>query len=172
MAQKELKNNEVGELVKFLTFFVGKEIYGIPVEKVKEAVEYTKVFKIPRCGTYIRGVINLRGDVIPVIDLGMRFYEQPLDITINSSIIFVEMMTRTGLSLIGVMIDQVDSVLDISEKEMSQVPDFGIKIRPDFIKKIGKSEEDFIILLDINAILNIDELAEIDFNDDVDENVQ
>jgi purine-binding chemotaxis protein CheW len=146
-------------IVQYLTFFLGKEVYGIAVEQVKEVIEYHQVYKTPRVPPYIRGVINLRGDILPVIDLSYLFYNRKSEIIPSTGIIFIECKTGNELTIVGIIIDSVESVIDIYKNNIEPALSFGEKIRSDYIDGIGKIDDRFIIILNIRMVLNIDELS-------------
>ncbi len=150
------------ESLKYLTFKAGNETFGIPVTKVREVIEYCTVFVIPRVPDHIAGVINLRGDVIPVIDLIYRFYGFRSEKTILTSIVFIEVEHNDKIVEIGIIIDEISSVVDISQNDIGSIPDFAVKIKADYIQNIGKVRDDFIILLDIDRVLDIKELSRIE----------
>jgi len=154
--------NSKDDYIQYLTFALGNEIYGFPVNSVKEVVEYGRVFNVPRVPDYIQGVINLRGEVVPVINLSFRFYGSKSSITIFSSIIFVEIDHKGSIMLIGVVIDEVKAVTDIKQSEIVDTPDFGTKIRSDFIEKVGKTDGEFVILLNIDKVIDLDELSDFE----------
>jgi purine-binding chemotaxis protein CheW len=147
--------------VKYLTFKVGNETFGIPVKKVREVIEYCTIYVIPSVPDYIAGVINLRGDVIPVIDLTSRFYGFKCSKTILTSIVFIEVDYNDRIVELGIIIDEIRSVVDIYENELDSIPDFAVKIKSDYIQNIGKVKDDFVILLDIDRVLDINELSRI-----------
>lgn len=153
-----------GEYTQFLTFDVGCETYGIEVSNVKEAIEFDRVFKIAKVPDCIRGVVNLRGEVIPVVDLSSRFYGHMSEVTINTGIVFVEVFYNNVKIIIGAIIDEVRAVLNIYNSNIESIPEFGAKIRPEFIKDIGKVNDEFIILLNIDTVFNVDELSSLDEN--------
>jgi purine-binding chemotaxis protein CheW len=145
--------------LQYLTFFLGNQVYGFPVEIVKEVIEYSRTFIIPKTPDYIKGVINLRGEVLPVIDLSVLFYNKISEITNTTSIIFIEMKYKNEILLVGVIIDAVEAVVDIDEDNISIAPDYSTKIKSEFIKGVGKVDEKFIILLNIDKILDVDVLS-------------
>ena len=149
-------------LILHLTFQLGNDLFGINVNSVKEVMEYKRVFKTPGVPDYIRGVINLRGEVVPVIDLSSRFYNSRSSITDSTGIVVVEIPCDNELVPIGVMIDSVRAVAGIPENDIEAAPEIGSRIRNDFIIGIGKLNNQFIILLNIDNVLNIDELSNID----------
>jgi len=146
---------------QYLTFGLGNDIYGLNVNNIKEIIEIDKIFKIPRTPEYIRGVINLRGEVVPVIDLSSRFYGYCSEISILSNIVIIEKKYKNNLILISMIIDKVEAVIDIKKKNIEPIPEFGLKIRTDFISKVANVNENFIILLNIDNVLNIEELSKL-----------
>ena len=155
---------------KYLIFLIGSELYGIDIKDIREVIEYNQlnnITRIPMVPEYIRGVINLRGEVLPVIDLSSRFYNQKNDITKRTCIIIFEIKDVDEKMLIGGMIDAVSAVIDISQDEIDPTPEFGAKIRSDFISGIGQDNEEFIILLNIDKVLDINELSNFNFLNDV-----
>ena len=146
---------------QYLTFMLGSETYGIAVKDVREVVEFDRVFKIPRVPESIRGVINLRGEVVPVIDLGSRFYSTQCGITILTSVVIVEVRYNGRDVLVGIMIDEVKAVVNIYNRNIESTPEFGAKIRGDFVREIGKVDDGFVILLDTNKVIDIHELSNL-----------
>jgi len=153
-----------GDMVLYLTFSLGRDLFGIQVSEVREVIEYKQVFKIPRVPEFLKGVINLRGEVVPIIDLHSRFYNKASEVTGTTSIVVVEMDDDNHKIPIGVMIDSVKAVTELYENNIESVPEIGSKIRSDFIEGIGKLEDQFVILLKVQNILNIEELSNIDDN--------
>lgn len=146
----------------YLTFTLGSDLFGIKVSEVREVIEFRQIFRIPRVPEYIRGVINLRGEVVPVIDLFSRFYGRVDERARNASIVIVEMRDENSKTPIGVLIDSVNEVIEISDIDIEAVPEIGSRIRADFIEGIGKPGDRFVILLEIGRVLNIEELSNIE----------
>jgi len=151
-----------GEMVLYLTFLLGKDLFGVQVSEIREVIEYKQVFKIPRVPEYLKGVINLRGEVVPIIDLHSRFYNTISIVTGTTSIVVVEMNDDGHKIPIGVMIDSVKAVTELYENKIESVPEIGSRIRSDFVEGIGKLEDQFVILLKVQNILNIEELSDIE----------
>jgi len=149
-------------LTLYLTFLLGKDTFGIQVGEIREVIEYKKVFKVPGVPGFIKGVINLRGEVVPVIDLHSRFYNKTSDVINSTSIIVVEIDDENNKIPVGVMIDSVKAVTGLLEESIEAVPEIGSRIRNDFIHGIGKVEEQFVILLKIQNILNLGELSDVE----------
>ena len=153
--ESEIKSNTR----QFLTFLLGNEVYGVEVKNVREVIEYENVYKIPVVPKYIRGVINLRGEVVPVIDLSYRFYSRKSEVTKLSCIVIVEIESDGDPVLIGFVIDSINAVVAIPEDSIDPTPGFGAKIRGDYIDGVGKMDGKFIILLSVNRVLDIEELS-------------
>ncbi len=149
-AKKELSELEG----KYLTFILNEEIYGIEILKVREIIGLMDITNVPQTPDYMKGVINLRGKVIPVIDLRLKFTMQEEEHTQETCVIVVEV---DGTS-IGIIVDSVSEVSDIGGKEIEVAPRFGQGIDTTFIMGLGKVKEKIIILLDIESVLSADEL--------------
>lgn len=147
---------------QFLTFYVAGEIYALSVLHIKEIIEYSIVTKVPLMQKCISGITNIRGSVIPVIDLGIRLgivNEQTIDK--RTSIIVIEKEEKLENFQVGLVVDEVNEVYDIFTKEQEDAPVFGSKIRKDFIEHIGKVEGQFIPILDSSKLVDIDELSQV-----------
>jgi purine-binding chemotaxis protein CheW len=154
--QTEAVRDEEGQ---YLTFSLGKEMFAIGILNIKEILEYGQLTTVPMMPEFIRGVINLRGAVVPVIDLGARFGGKQSDITKRTCIVIIEVTTDEGHQDIGVVVDAVSEVLEIPDEEIEPAPTFGAKIRADFIAGMGKVNGKFVIILEVNKVLSVDELA-------------
>jgi len=139
---------------KFLTFALGTEEYGIEILKVREIIGLMDITTVPQTPDYMKGVINLRGKVIPVIDLRLKFSMLEDEHTQETCVIVVEVNNAQ----IGVIVDSVSEVLDIKSTEIEDAPSFGQGIDTDFIMGLGKTKEKIIILLDIEEVLSSEEL--------------
>ena len=138
---------------KYLTFALGKEEYGIAILKVREIIGYMTITAVPRMPDYVRGVINLRGQVIPVVDLRSRFGMETKEITEQTCIIVVDIHHEGRSFNAGLIVDRVQEVLDIEQNNIDDAPQFGTDVNTDFILGIGKAGSDIKILLDINQVL-------------------
>jgi purine-binding chemotaxis protein CheW len=144
---------------QYLTFMLGGETYAMGILAIKEIIEYGNITEVPRMPDFIRGVINLRGAVVPVIDLGARFGKRATDITRRTCIVIIEVANGEGTQDIGVMVDAVNEVLEISASEIEPAPSFGANIRADFIDGMGKINGKFVIILNIHQVLSVEEMA-------------
>ena len=144
---------------QYLTFMLGSEMFAVGTMSVKEIIEYGQLTAVPMMPSFIRGVINLRGAVVPVIDLGARFGRAASEITRRTSIVIVEVPSEDGQQDIGVVVDAVSAVLEIAPSEIEPAPAFGAKIRADFMAGMGKVNGRFVILLDVGKVLSVDDIA-------------
>lgn len=144
---------------QYLTFSLGGEVFALGILNVKEIIEFGNVTEIPMMPAFIRGVINLRGAVVPVIDLSARFGGKASTISRRTCIVIVELESEDGKQDLGVIVDAVNEVLEIPRTEIEPPPSFGAKIRADFIKGMGKVEGRFVIILNIERVLSTEEIA-------------
>jgi Chemotaxis signal transduction protein len=144
---------------QYLTFTLDNEQYAIGVAKVREVLEHTKITKLPRTAVFMKGIINLRGAGVPVIDLRLKFGLPETPITKDTSIIVMEVEGQDGAPVVvGALADAVHEVVEIDEKSIEPAPRFGTRLAAEFIKGVGKKDELFIILLDIDRIFNAEEI--------------
>ena len=144
---------------QFLTFLLGGEMFAIGILGIKEIIEYGSLTTVPMMPDFIRGVINLRGAVVPVVDLSARFGRAASEITQRSCIVIIEAGVDDEKQDVGVVVDSVSEVLEIPASEIEPAPSFGAKIRTEFISGMGKVDGKFVIILDANRVLSVDEMA-------------
>lgn len=144
---------------QYLTFMLGGETYAMGILAIKEIIEYGSLTEVPRMPSFIRGVINLRGAVVPVVDLSARFGKPATQVTRRTCIVIIEVTTGHETQDVGVMVDAVNAVLEIPPQEIEPPPSFGAHIRADFISGMGKVNGKFVILLNIHHVLSVDEMA-------------
>jgi len=144
---------------QYLTFALGGEMFAVGILNVKEIIEYGHLTEIPMMPAFIRGVINLRGSVVPVIDLSARFGGKTTEVSRRTCIVIVEVSDGDLRHDIGIMVDAVSEVLDIPGSEIEPPPSFGAKIRADFIFGMGKVDGKFVIILNIDKVLSVEEIA-------------
>lgn len=154
-------NKDIKGSINVLTFRLNDEIFGIDIMSVKEVLDYTKITKVPRTPEYMLGVINLRGNVTPVIDLKMKFGMKATEKTIDTCIIIVEVMVDEEVTTLGILADSVEEVIDFDEENIEDTPKIGVRLNIDFIKGMAKKGEDFVIILDINKVFSSEEIADI-----------
>ena len=145
---------------QYLTFTLENENFAIDVFKVREILEYTSCTKVPNMPPYVRGVINLRGSIVPVLDLKMKFGLAPTEFTINTCIIIVEIMMGGEPTQMGALADSVREVLEIEPSEIEDPPKLGTGINNKLIHGMCKKEDQIIILLDVNCLFSTDEILE------------
>jgi len=148
------------EPAQYLTFQLAGEAFAINILSIKEIIEYHSLTEVPMMPASVRGVINLRGAVVPVMDLLARFGRKPSEVTKRTCIVIVEVEADVDgereRQVIGVVVDAVNEVLDIAEADIESAPAFGARIRTDFIQGMGKVRGKFVILLNVNHVLSLD----------------
>ncbi len=150
------------EAKQYLVFSLCGETFALAIQGVKEIIEYGQLTEVPMMPKLVRGVINLRGAVVPVIDLAVRFGRAPTVVARRTCIVIVEIVDDDGTKqVIGVIVDAVNEVVEISPQEIEPPPSFGARIRVDFIEGMGKVGGQFIILLNLTHTLSIEELSDI-----------
>lgn len=150
---------------QYLTFTLGGEMFGVGILNVKEIIEFGNLTEIPMMPPFIRGVINLRGAVVPVIDLAARFGSKTTEVGRRTCIVIVEVSDDEIRHDIGIIVDAVSEVLEIPGSEIEPPPSFGARIRADFIQGMGKVAGKFVILLDITRVLSVEEIAMLTASD-------
>lgn len=151
-----------GKEGKYLTFSLDNEQYGIGILKIKEIIGMIPITPVPRTPEYVKGVVNLRGKVIPVIDLRQRFSMGAVDTTDRTCIIVVEVESQSGTVLMGILVDSVSEVLNIKEDEIEDTPTFGTQVETDYILGMAKMDGGVKILLDIDSVLSTGEVKELE----------
>lgn len=153
--------SEITETRQYLTFKLGDEVFATDVAKVREVLDFTTITKIPRTPEFMSGVINLRGNVVPVVDLRLCFEMSKTEKTVNTCVVVVEMLLDGEPTIIGALADSVEEVIDLEPEQIQPAPKIGAKIRTDFIKGMGKRDTQFIMILDIDRIFSAEELAAV-----------
>ncbi len=151
-----LSQQEEGQ---YLTFLIGGEMFAISILGIKEIIEYGNLTTVPMMPDFIRGVINLRGAVVPVVDMSARFGRTASEVTRRSCIVIIEVETDEEKQDVGVVVDSVSEVLEIPAAEIEPAPSFGARIRADFISGMGKVNDKFVIILNADRVLSVDEMA-------------
>ena len=149
---------------KYLTFALGHEEFGLEILKVREIIGYMEITAVPQTPGHVKGVINLRGQVIPVVDLRLKFGMEEAEITEQSCIIVVEINSGTRQFQTGIVVDHVQEVLDIASDQIENSPEFGSSVNTEFILGMGKIGESVKILLDINKVLAGDDFTGLSAN--------
>jgi purine-binding chemotaxis protein CheW len=146
------------QMHQYLTFVLSGEVFAIGILAIKEIIEYAHLTAVPMTPPYVRGVINLRGAVVPVLDLSVRFGKEASPVTKRTCIVIIEIHLGGERHDIGVVVDTVNAVLDIPTSDIEPPPSFGARIRTDFIQGMAKVNGRFVILLDVNQVLAAEEL--------------
>ena len=146
---------------QYLTFVLGGEVFALGILAIKEIIEYSDLTTVPMTPQYVRGVINLRGAVVPVLDLLVRFARQPSPVTKRTCIVIVEINAGGERHDIGLVVDAVNAVLDIPAGDIEPPPAFGATVRTEYIQGMAKVSNRFVILLDVDQALAAEELPAI-----------
>lgn len=146
---------------QYLTFMLGGEMFAIGILAIKEIIEYGNLTEVPMMPDYIRGVINLRGSVVPVVDMRLKFGMSATEQTINTCIIIVEIVHDDGVTVMGALADSVQEVMELEGSQIEPPPKIGTHLRTDFLKGMGKHDDRFLLLLDIDKVFSQDELAAV-----------
>ena len=148
----------ITETTQYLTFKLEEELFALDIGKVREVLDFTTITKVPQTPDYMRGVINLRGSVVPVVDLRLKFGMVMAEQTVNTCVIIVEVELEGEKVVMGAMADAVQEVLDLEPDQIEPPPRIGTKLNTEFIKGMGKHAEQFIIILDIDKVFTAGEL--------------
>lgn len=147
------------DIAQYLTFQAGDETFAIEILDVKEIIEIESITKVPMMPSFIAGIINLRGRVVPVVDLSNRLGRRNSTVTKKTCLVLVEIAHENGSQSIGMMVDEVNEILEIGDSHTQPPPDFGTDLRTDFIRAMGRVDEKFIILLDVNHVLSVEDIS-------------
>ena len=147
------------ETTQYLTFKLDDEMFALDITKVREVLDFTTITKVPRTPEFMRGVINLRGSVVPVVDLRLKFGMPKTEKTVNTCIIIAEVTVDKDNTILGALADSVQEVMDLGAGQVEPAPKIGTRLNTEFIKGMGKQNNKFIIILDIDKVFSTDELA-------------
>jgi len=147
------------EATQYLTFKLDHEIFALDITKVREVLDFTAITKVPRTPPFMRGVINLRGSVVPVVDLRLKFGMPKTEQTVNTCIIITEVTVDGDTTILGALADSVQEVLDLGAEHIEPAPKIGTKLNTEFIKGMGKQDDKFVLILDIDKVFSTEELA-------------
>ena len=149
----------ITEMAQYLTFTLGSEVFAVNISKVREVLDFTAITKVPGTPEFMRGVINLRGSVVPVVDLRIKFGMSKTEKTVRTSIIIMDVALDSETAILGSLVDSVQEVLDLEPGQIEPAPRIGTRLKTEFIKGMGKRNGQFIIILDIDKVFSSDELA-------------
>ncbi|MEO5331091.1 MAG: chemotaxis protein CheW [Magnetococcus sp. YQC-5] len=153
-----MSTTTITETTQLLTFTLADEVFAVDIGRVKEVLEYTALTRVPRTPKSMCGVINLRGSVVPVMDMRLKFGMPPSERTVNTCIIIIEVTVDENKTVLGAMADSVKEVMSLDPDQVDPPPKIGAKLRTDFIRGMGKQGEHFIIILDTDKVFSAEEL--------------
>lgn len=148
-----------GEQNQYLTFTLDDEVFALEISKVREVLDFSDVTKVPQMPDFMCGVINLRGNVVPVVDMRCKFGIEMTQSTVNTCIIIVEVVMEGESSVLGALVDSVQEVLDLEPDQIEPPPRIGAKLNTEFIRGMGKHGDQFLIILNINRVFSEDEIS-------------
>lgn len=163
VTKSEIKESQ--KIITLLTFKLGDEFFAADVSKVLNILELSKITKVPKAPAFMKGVINLRGDILPVIDTKVKFGMDETQFTSNTCILVLIVEFEGDTIHIGALVDSVQEVLEIEDKDILKVPTIGSRYRTDFIKGIVNYNDNFIMVLDVEKVFTENELHELDATD-------
>ncbi|MBI5888154.1 MAG: chemotaxis protein CheW [Deltaproteobacteria bacterium] len=143
---------------QYLTFKLGDEVFALDISQVREVLDFTTVTKVPRTPEFMRGVINLRGSVVPIVDMRLKFGMSKTEKTVNTCMIIVEIVLDGERLIVGALADSVQEVIELDPGQIEPPPRIGTKLNTEFIRGMGKRDENFIIILEVDKIFSTDEL--------------
>jgi len=152
---------DINEAVQYLTFKLADETFSLDVAKVREILELNTITKVPQTPDFMRGVINLRGSVVPVIDMRLKFGMTATEQTVNTCIIVAEVQMDDETIVLGALADSVQEVIEMEPEQIEAAPHIGTRLNTDFIKGMGKHDGRFIMILDIDKVFTSEELAKV-----------
>ncbi|MBF0620769.1 MAG: chemotaxis protein CheW [Magnetococcales bacterium] len=155
----EEQQQAIVDSTQYLTFQLSDEVFAVDISKVREVLEYTSVTTVPRTPAFMCGVINLRGSVVPVVDMRLKFSMEETEKTVNTCIIIVEIVQDDEVAVMGALADSVREVMELEPNQIEPPPKIGTNIRSDFLKGMGKHDNQFIMILDINKVFSQEELS-------------
>ncbi len=153
-----MSNSVINETRQYLTFKLNDEIFGVDVAQVREILDCIKITKVPQTPDFMCGVINLRGSVVSVVDMNLKFGMSKTEKTVNTCIVVVEVTIDGATTVIGALVDSVQEVFEIEPQNIEPAPKIGTKLKTEFIRGMGKRDDDFIIILDIDLIFSSEEM--------------
>ncbi len=154
-----MSESGIMEATQYLTFKLEDEVFALDISKVREVLDFTTITKVPKTPEFMRGVINLRGSVVPVVDLRLKFGMTRTEKTVNTCIIITEVTVDNETTVLGALADSVQEVMDLEPGQIEAAPKIGTRLNTEFIRGMGKRDNTFIIILDIDKVFSTDELA-------------
>ena len=144
---------------QYLTFQLEEEVFALDISRVREVLDFTKITKVPQTPDFMLGVINLRGSVMPVVDMRLKFGLSKAETTVNTCIIIVEVELDGEITMLGALVDSVQEVMELDADQIEPPPRIGTRLNTKFIKGMGKQDDRFIIIIEIDKVFSVEELA-------------
>lgn len=154
-----MNENDIHRTNQYLTFSLSDELYALEVSKVQEVLEYQTITRVPKTPEYMRGVINVRGGIVPVVDLRLKFNLPAQEQTVDTCIIVLEIALNNETITVGTIADNVHEVIEIQPEDIEPTPRIGTRLDTDFIEGIGKHGDRFLVILNIDKILTAEEIT-------------
>lgn len=151
----------IAETTQYLTFKLGEEIFALDVAKVREILDFSTITKVPKTPDFMRGVINLRGNVVPVIDMRLKLEMTMTEKTVNTCIVVVDVTLEGETIILGALVDSVQEVFELEPGQIEPAPSIGMRLNTEFIKGMGKRENQFMMILDIDKVFTTDEVTAV-----------
>ena len=163
--QQDTTEMSQSQAVQYLTFTLDGEAFATEITKVREVLEYTEVTRVPRTPDFMQGVINLRGNVVPVIDLRLQFGMAVCENTVDTCIIIIEVTIDGHATVLGALADSVQEVIELREDQLEPAPALGTRVNNKFIQAMGKTHDDrFIIVLDMDNVFSLEQIQQVEVN--------
>jgi purine-binding chemotaxis protein CheW len=151
----------IAEAAQYLTFKLSQEVFAVEVAKVREILEYITITRVPKTPEFMRGVINVRGSVVPVLDLRLKFGMSATERTVNTCIVVLEIDFEGETTILGALADSVQEVIELEPEQIEPAPRMGTQLKTEFIKGIGKRDNEFIMILDIDKVFSVEDLEKV-----------
>jgi len=149
----------------YLSFHLGDEVFAIRVDKVLEVLEMPKITKVPKAQKYIRGVVNFRGEILPVVDTRIKFNMIELEEKLNMVVIVLDLVYREKSVILGAIADSVKDVIEINSNDIKSIPEMGSRYNAEYVSGMWKNDEGFIMILDVDKVFSIEELSVKELSD-------
>ncbi len=156
-----MTENIVAETTQYLTFKLDEEVFALDIGKVREVLDFTSATKVPQTPDFMRGVINLRGSVVPVVDMRLKFGMAMTEKSVNTCVVITEVSMEGETMVLGCMADSVQEVMDLEPDQIEPPPRIGTKLNTEFIRGMGKHNDRFVMILDIDKVFMAEELATV-----------
>ncbi len=153
--------SSINETAQYLSFMLGEEVFALDISKVREVLDHTSITRVPQTPEFMRGVINLRGGVVPVVDMRLKFGMTKTEQTVNTCIIIAEVSLEEETTVLGALADSVQEVFELDPEQIEPSPSIGTHLKTEFLKGMGKRNEEFVLILDIDRVFSAKELEAV-----------